>query len=579
MPPPDIRIHAEHSLFGSARDQHLPDEDALSVAELIPQILAERQSLLHISEQLIAAEIAQAQPPQPAAETPPPSPPAADDGSALELFRSQKDQLVAHLGSALNETSLSLDFVSLLMSAERPRVTALTLSPHLQSTAPLGSLSADRLRPADARAAPAAAQSVGLGWKYQALRGVTALFRDAARQLRGQAAEEACYWRHVCAVVGHGEVLFKTRDPADNGRALGVQYGYGDSGLTYHDKGVGVLRRAGAEGAVAFCALAPAGAGRPAEPIARNRYTRVRVLTKVDDDYVVTGQLAAPRGELARHCGQPLLDAIERARFFLFEADLFFHLVREAKHLISYNVTIIADKIVVDAVDQVLEFESAVYDDDDDDDDNGEPGAVGAMCLDTSGGRGTDDGRAQSILVFLKLMLCAYYRYRLRLKQKMPTLHTKWKQAHSHPLLLRPLLGHTRHQLNVRLVAALVRRLCRALDPARASYSVAEDMYANLAAAPVASAFQKAVQRPVSTVTLVLARVGAPLLLHAVLEVSTTEIFVDLVVRLSVSKYKTRADLDANLDGCNVLLLEFTDLADVGESLEWALLNFLEDAA
>ncbi|GEQ68777.1 hypothetical protein JCM33374_g2446 [Metschnikowia sp. JCM 33374] len=612
--PTDISLHAEAHLYGSSQDKFLQDEDTLSVAELIPQILMERKSFVHLSEDSIAAEIearksgmdidedasktgsAEAFSPAQTGDNLTSisqnvangSGPDSEDGeSSLEKFHRQKVDLLGHIGSALNETSLSLDFVSLLMSAEKPNITKSTISPHLSKTVPLGSLSADRLESvsgsvsgsaSDSRSGSAGssknAESIGLGWKYQSLRNVTGLFRGAASQLRGQVAVEKNYWHQINKVLAHGEVLYKLRDPETHARAIGVQYGYGDSGSTYHDRGVAVLRKNDATGDVSFrpmtASASVSSASASASASSRNRFTRVRVLSKIDDDYMLTGQSALQREELEKHTDEAVLNELETARFFLFEDDLFYHLVREAKNLIGYNVTIIGDKIIVDVHDQVLELESIYYDAENEED-------LANVYQNTNRESSRDNARAQQMLNFLKIMLCCYYRYRLTLKHKMPTSYTKWKQANSHPLLLRPLLGHIRHQRNCRQMKALLDKLCRGLDTNSVTHELQEHMYANLTSGPVENPFQKAVQRPLSTFTIVLEKVATQQHLKAEVEVTASEIFVDLVVRLTVARYKSKEDLEDNHDGSNVLSLDFTDLMDVGESLDWTLANFLEE--
>lgn len=605
----DIFLHAEPALFGSSQDNFLQDEDSLSVAELIPQILMQRKSFLHISEAQLEAEIENLDSPESMDLDGLNLTPSGESESAMgtndfgygetdgELaqvaFQRQKSELLSYIGLALNETSLSLDFVSLLMSAEKPGITKLTISPHLAKTAPLGSLSADRthrnseIEGSDAKAKKLAS-SVGLGWKYQSLGNVRGLFRDAASQLRGQVSLESTYWRQISEILAHGEVLYKLRDPSTGARALGVQYGYGDSGLTYHDRGRAVLRKNDGSGTVSFI---PIGHGPVSSssnvnsnsnstglPINRQKYTRVRILSKAEDDYMVTGQLSAPR----QVPGKLVLADIERARLFLFEADLFYHLLREAKNLVGYGVTIVADKIIVDLGGRLVEVESVIYDEENEEDEEEASGEAPSMEQERH------NKPAQEILIFLRLMLCGYYQYRLRLKQKMPTLHTKWKQQHSHPLLLRPWLGHTRHQLHVRHVRGLLAKLGHGLDPKNVHHEISESLYANLSPTGSESPFAKAVNRPISEFSLVLSRIS-PLMdksldvsqqnlhLKAVVEVTATDIFVDLILRLKVATYKSKADLEANQGGSNVLLLEFTDLAAVNESLDWTVGNFLDD--
>ena len=78
-------------------------------------------------------------------------------------------------------------------------------------------------------------------------------------------------------------------------------------------------------------------------------------------------------------------------------------------------------------------------------------------------------------------MLCCYYKYNLKLKQKVPTALTKWKQSNSHPLILRPLVGNMRHELNLLNMKSVLDRLMHAHE-SELSYSKLDvEKFINLA--------------------------------------------------------------------------------------------------
>lgn len=569
-----VQVHFDESLDGVTEDPFLQNEDSIPIADLIPQILMERQSFLNISEELLQEEIDENKSSEDLqldqSKSPETDIPDEDSESAYQTFVKQKLELLSHVNSAMNETSLSLDFVSLLMSAVKPNITKSTMSPHLTKHVPLGSLSSDRLTKSEednnhtsTRDKP---ESIGLGWKYQSLNHITELFKSASTQLKEQVDIEHKYWNVINMVLKHGEVLFKVRDPQTGSRAIGVKYGYGDSGSNYYDKGLAVLRKNEETGDVTFN---PIMTGNHKISQKSNKFTRIRVLSKIDDDFMLTGQSLFDKDALADKNEHRVIDDIERARYFLFEEDLFYHLIREAKNLINYSVSIISNKIIIEIHDQIIEVESVVYDEQNEEELNNT-----YQNINKESSKNND--KAQAILTFLKLMLCCYYDYNLQLKQKIPTSHTKWKQANSHPLMLRPLIGHMRHELNVYHTKVILNTTCKSLDSSQLSYDIEEEKYVNLKEEKLTNPFEKAVTKPLSKFKVKLQKLATKEYLNVEVEVTTTEIFVNLVIVLTITKYNSKEDLEQNSQGTNVLQLRFTDFMDIEESLNWSILNFLQ---
>lgn len=573
----NVTLRFDSNVYGTGEDPFMQDEDKIPIAELIPRILLERQSFLNITEEQLEEEIANKNNGNDSQEENQEEFEVEEDiETTSQLFQKQKYELLAHINSAMNETSLSLDFISLLMSAVKPNITKSTISPHLSKIAPLGSLSSDRLYQDEESQAQenksalsnrSSGESVGIGWKYQSLSHVRSLFQSAVETLRQQVDIEKSYWNMINKVLAHDEVLFRVRDPLTGSRAIGVKYGFHDSGLSYFDQGLAVLRKDEQTGDLTF---SPIMTGNNKLSMKSNKYTRVRILSKFDDDYMLTGQSVFEKSVLEEKSPHRIINEIEKARYFLFEDDLLYHLIREAKYLINYNVSIVSNKVVIEIHDQVIEIESVVfYENNEEELEN----AYQNINEESS----KNNGKAQAILTFLKLMLCCYYKYNLELKQKIPTLFTKWKQNNSHPLILRPLIGHIRHEINVKNMHTIINKIYKQLDPEEFTFDIKEDKYVNLRKdGPIKNPFQKAVEKPLSTFRVVLQRTKTKECLLVELEVTTGDIFVNLVMNLNVSKYGSMEDLEKNQRGTNVLQLTFTDIFEIEESLSWTVLNFVQ---
>lgn len=580
-----VHLDLDAELYGETHiDPFLQDEEKLPINELITRILFERKSFLNVTEDSLQEEILgktedQSQDPGlPAINIDPPENsdhlPTPDNEeepvSKFDQFQQQKQDLAAHIGSALNETSLSLDFVSLLISTVKPNVGKATMSPHLQKNIPLGSLSADRLQPSEEEQPKSNnSNKIGYGWKYQTLNNITNLFRDASTNLNEQILKERKYWSMISTVLDNNEVLFKTRDPPSGSRAVGVKYGYGDSGSSYHDQGAGILRKDDQTGEISFSPLI--GHHRNFKLTSKvYKFVRVKILSKIDDDYMLTGQTVFGSDKISSGPHKVVRD-IEKARFFLFEEDLFYYLTREAKSLINYSVSIISDKILIEINDEIIEIELVVYDENNDDE-------LSNAYQNTNKASSINNSKAQAILSFLKLMLCCYYNYNLNLKQKIPTSLTKWKQHNSHPLILRPLLGHINHQINISNVYNPLESNLKRFDQQKLKYTIDLYRYPHIAnTVEVKNAFQKSIEKPSSKIDVVLENLSNHRIMKIEIEVTATEVFANLVINLNVIKYSTMQNFKDNQLGVNSLRLTLNDFADTDECLTWTVRNFLKD--
>lgn len=486
-----------------------------------------------------------------------------------ETFNKQKVELSKQINSALNETSLSLDFVSLLMASVKPNLTKSTMSPHLSKFVKPGSLNADRLVAQDGEEDEEHkdgenpykdSTKIGQGWKLESLNKVANLFRQSSVNLNEQVLKERRYWNMINVVLSNDEVLFRMRDPVSNARAIGVRYGYGDSGSNFHDKGLALLRKDNLTGEISF---------HPVSSYSRKivqkvyKYIRIRILSEIDGDYMLTGQTVF-QFDFGKS-QQNIINDIEKARFFLFEEDLFYQLTREAKILINYNVSIISNKIIIEINNEIIEIESVVYDELNEEE-------LQNYYQNISTFSSMNNTKCQLLLNYLKLMLCCYYKYNLKLKQKVPTSLTKWKQFNSHPLILRPLLGNMRHELNLRNMKEILNRLLKKFQSS-IEYKLEIQKFTNLKTRS-RNPFQKSIEKPVSEIQLVLKNTKSNIL-RIGLELTTNEIFVNLIINLSIIRFQDNDEFEKNINGVNVLQIGFNDFNEIDECIDWSIQNFI----
>ncbi|EGW34921.1 mediator of RNA polymerase II transcription subunit 17 [Spathaspora passalidarum NRRL Y-27907] len=546
------------------KDPFIQNEDKLNLEELIPRILLERKSFINVTEDSLKKEIEKSSLGIDKEEEELLSTEGTDQDEQTdpqEAFNKHKLELSKNINSALNETSLSLDFVSLLMASVKPNLAKSTMSPHLTKFVKPGSLNSDRLSTADTNEISAKrdtnSSKIGQGWKLESLNKVTSLFRQSSLNLNEQVLKERRYWNMINLVLANDEVLFRIRDPLNNARAIGVMYGYGDSGSNFHDKGMALLRKDNQTGEISFHPIATY-SNKIVQKV--YKYVRIRILSEIDGDYMLTGQSIFQYDFTKSKTN--IINDIERARFFLFEEDLFYQLTREGKMLINYNVSIISNKIIIEINKEIIEIESVVYDELNEEELSNYYQNINAYSS-------INNTKCQLILNYLKLMLCCYYKYNLKLKQKIPTSLTKWKQFNSHPLILRPLLGNMRHELNLKNMNDILNRILTK----HKTYKLELQKFVNLQNKSK-NPFQKSIEKPVSEFH-VLVKNAKSNILKIKLELTTNEIFVNLIINLTIIRFENESDFENKINGTNVLQINFNDFNEIDECLDWSIQNFV----
>ncbi|CAH6719950.1 mediator of RNA polymerase II transcription subunit 17 [[Candida] jaroonii] len=515
-----INLLVDEGLFGE-KDPFIQNEDDYSIAEIIPKILQKR-SFLDLTETSLK------------------EPEVVEEKEELkdEKINELKNELTKNINLALNETSLSLDLVSLLLSSSKPNLSKATISPFLSKTVPLGSLNSNKLHNTQEHTEDNSL--IGQGWRHESINKIQKLLKDKSMELKQSFEKDKKYWSMINEIINNNEILIKLRDPVNNQKAIGVKYGYGDSGSNYSDKGIAVLRR-DETGGILFHPLINKD----------HKFVRVKILTKKDNDFVITGE-----STFKNKFSDDLTGQIEMSRFFIFEDDLFYNLLREARVLISYNVQLVSNKILIDIGDELIEIESVNYDKEDTDDMEVE--------LETK----ENDHKCDLILNFLKIMLCGYYKYNLNLKQKIPTNFTKFKQNNSHPLLLRALLGTINHELNFKKITTIINDKIESYKMGQLEVKKFDNIN------DTSNAFIKSIEKPVSTFELVLNNKGKYLKIS--LSLTCGEILVNLIVKVNIIRFDNYEDMKSNENGGNVLMLVFNDIDEVDQCLDWSIKNFVE---
>ncbi|KAK9355368.1 mediator complex, subunit Med17 [Lipomyces doorenjongii] len=360
-----------------------------NLSQIIPQIALERGSFLNVTEDSLRKEIEAR--PSPHDKNMPDETPTKLKKSATNLaefeedFNNARADLNRLICAAQNEAAISLDFVSLLISSVRPAAGTTSMSPHLKSHVPVGSLGADRIK-----SSPYVEDmSVCLGWKTQAVSAASERLARAAERLAEEAGLEKNYWEQVEKIAVSGEVLSKMRMP--DYRGMGVRYGFADAGSTYKEKGIATLRR-NVEGKLVV----------KTEGERRTKVLSVAIMRPLHGEYVRTGQYASKVNYETRDVKKE----IKQARDLLFEDELFFEIARETRILGSQGITLdFGNKVMIPLPALQVAIETIDLEDQD-----------SSMELDT----GPDRVIAEAINVALHLLLSKLHRKNLTARRSIP---------------------------------------------------------------------------------------------------------------------------------------------------------------
>ncbi|QLQ78602.1 hypothetical protein HG537_0A08490 [Torulaspora globosa] len=362
-----------------------------------------------------------------------------DDDEELmsqEQFLNARKEMVEHVNLALNESSLALEFLSLLLSSVRESAGTASMSPFLKKTVPVGSLNSDKLPLAhQTREEIVSSEIISRGWKLRSLNESRSLLKEKYSSLTKIIEKEHQYWTKISKHISNKDVLFKMRDRVNGMRLLGIKYGYEDSGSKYkHDRGIAVLK---SNPELNILELVPSNTTEASEVNHNERFVRVRIFTKIasEDDYILTGESSINK-LFSSHNNLNGLEDIEnqinKLKAFAFEQELMYQLKKESSRLISYGVTIESEnKIVMELPNEKFEIELVSLDDD-------------SVVNHDQDAPKVNDRRATLMVTTLRLLLVVMFKKNLRQRLTSST-RPQSSKGFKDVLLLRPILGRLRH--------------------------------------------------------------------------------------------------------------------------------------
>lgn len=388
-----------------------------------------------------------------------------DESITQEQFIRMRREMVEHINIAMNESSLALEFLSLLLSSVRESVALSSMSPFLKKTAPVASLNSDKV-PLEPKtiAEQLTMQVVDRGWKIRCLNESRALLKGNHAMLEEKLKNEQRYWSKISQHISNKDVIFKLRDRSTGLRSLGVKYGYEDSGSTYrHDRGVAILKTNPESNSLELVPIT----NENSPSIHNERFIRIRIFAKIEyeDDYILSGESTVDQVFLNNSLSgkkdhEDIRGQIEKLKALVFEQELMYQLRRECSQLISYGVTIENEKkVVVELPNEKFEVELVSLDD-------------ASVVNHERDAPKVNDKRANLMLVTLRMLLVVMFKKNLRQRLTSPTrnLHLNVEKD---ILLVRPLLGRMRHQNYKLLLRKILKtHLCDVVENSKAAETV-----------------------------------------------------------------------------------------------------------
>lgn len=402
------------------------------------------------------------------------------DNHDLEFYK-RRDEMLKHVRTALGASTWSLDFVSLLISSVRPTTGSSSMSPHVKQSLKLGSLSCDRIYPkptnkdeGESKKQQEAAK-VGHGWKVQSLQKASEYIKNAVNRMRQDLEKEKIYWKEAMDVLDAHELIttaiapvdvpksIKSGAPSSQGNAapqkviqkkvLAVRYGYADSGSTYFDSGLALLKKT-KSGHLGFEKLnvnerEKAWGGEYVvnvklfkKPISNTETPELvgqSNINKIIEEEIVTDD-------------ESFVSKVNNHRFFIFENELFWHLMKEASSLVSHKIQVLDSVIIIELFDKIIHIEKV--------DANDEPAKHPPPEMECN-------GKADDLLLFFKILLCANNFKNLQ-KQNVPpvamTNDSTSTKSNKNAVLIRPIIMYSEHNRMIEKLKRLMIKLLVDLD-------------------------------------------------------------------------------------------------------------------
>jgi len=312
------------------------DRKGTAVSTLISRIQQQRGHFKDLNEALLESEIANSPPNDDQmdkdggsdggdADEKPATP--ADEDAAEALLKTRAEMLEV-LGHAHNEALLALDYISLVTSLNVPEVGLSTMSPALKAAVPPGCLGFDRISRKVDKKAQEEDVKVAKKWKVDGLNSAADALLGASRELGAEVQKETVYWQGALAIRNDGWLI--TRMSTER-NVLAVRYGFAEAAKEYKDKGIGALRR-NDDGSVRMDDIDTGSRGRA--------MLRVQV--------VRNGEVIGVSTQRAGRNDGSVKDVIRRARNFIYEDELFFEIMKEARHFAGHMMRTSEDSAMIE---------------------------------------------------------------------------------------------------------------------------------------------------------------------------------------------------------------------------------------
>ncbi|KAF8477161.1 subunit 17 of mediator complex-domain-containing protein [Kalaharituber pfeilii] len=413
-------MDASDQLLLSLKSWPTTDSSLNTIAALIPRIQVERGSFRDTTEALLEAEVlAQNGSKQNDSDDKKEDEGVGalalnmqekpmDDKERREQLQRAREEIIAEIQMALHEATVTLDFLSLIASLHNPENAYLTLTHGLKDVIPVKSMGVEKI---NTKYPPQVIQDdklISQGWKTEGLNSAADAMLKAAARLKTESEKEKRYWEQIMSIRDEGWTICKLPSQRNT---LGVRYGFAEAAPEYKEKGIGALRR-GEDGSIDM------------EDINASRAGRKAVRVKILDGGKVTGQ---SRPSKSRADNPTLKDKIETARDFIYEDELFFEIMKEARLIANQGIMTSEDAVTIAiTAERSVQIDTAPIDE--------EP-------LSTD----VNDDLAQAVGLALRILLSYGHRLNLRRRSKpQPPLHQRKLQPQTLPLL-RPIATHLCH--------------------------------------------------------------------------------------------------------------------------------------
>ncbi|RPA83087.1 hypothetical protein BJ508DRAFT_237536 [Ascobolus immersus RN42] len=315
----------------SLRPQQSSEEADNSLPSLLGRIHAQRgpEAFREFTEESLQAEIdGKDKEELPDAEAAKPDD-DFDISEEVKMKRAKMEEgriaILTCIGSAIQETQSSLDYISLILTQYQPELAAASLSQGVKGQIPLQCLSLDRVAYEPSQNELSQHRVLSRTWKTEALNTSADLLRNAGQRIGREALKEKKFWGEVMGIKERGWTIVQRRG------GVAVKYGFTEASPEFKNKGVGPLKR-GEDGSI-IVEEVNLFAGK-------EKHLRVR--------YLVGG---AVKGSAIRQYTTDASSAVEseilKARDHLFETEIFFELMREARTLASHDIHTADDSITI----------------------------------------------------------------------------------------------------------------------------------------------------------------------------------------------------------------------------------------